>query len=139
MSPWPAVKGYCSSALGCTALRSGIVPSPASVSVQSIALQRSFAVMHTIDEKSPLFGSTPESWLESEIELLVSVVGTDDTSLQPVNGRHRYLPSDVLWGSRLADVLKERPDGKLELDVRKFHDTVMMEPTESFPYPRKAA
>jgi inward rectifier potassium channel len=105
---------------------------------QSIALQRSFAVMHTIDEKSPLAGITPESFVANEMELLVSVVGTDDTSLQPVHARHRYTPNAVLWGSRMSDVLSERPDGKLELDVHKFHDTIRMKPTEAFPYPREA-
>ena len=27
-------------------------------------------------------------------------------------------------GTRLADILHERADGKIEMDVRKFHDTV---------------
>jgi inward rectifier potassium channel len=39
------------------------------------------------------------------------------------------------WNRRLADVLHEREDGKLVLDVRKFHDTVPTEPTATFPYP----
>ena len=43
---------------------------------------------------------------------------------------------DILWGSRLADVLRERPDGLLELDVRKFNDVVPTKPTETFPYPK---
>lgn len=55
---------------------------------------------------------------------MVNVSGTDDLSLQPVYARHFYFPKDLAWGRRLADVLREREDGKLVLDVRKFHDTV---------------
>jgi hypothetical protein len=44
---------------------------------------------------------------------------------------------DVLWGARLADVLAERPDGLVELDVRKFHDTLPTAPAPTFPYPAK--
>lgn len=99
-------------------------------------LGRTWTVMHVIDETSPLYGATPESCHLEEVELLVSVVGTDDTSLQPVHGRRRYLASEIRWGARLADVLTDRPDGTIELDVRKFHDVVPTKPTDTFPYPR---
>ena len=88
------------------------------------ALERSFTVMHRLTEDSPLYGATPESCIENEVELAVSVVGTDDVSLQPVYARHTYYPKDVRWNARLGDILRERPDGKIEVDVRKFHDVV---------------
>lgn len=91
---------------------------------RTAALERSFTVMHRIDEGSPLRGATKESCETAEVEIAVSVVGTDDVSLQPVYARHRYLVKDVRWGVRLADILREREDGMIELDVRKFHDTV---------------
>jgi inward rectifier potassium channel len=99
------------------------------------ALARSWNVLHVIDDKSPLFGATPSSCGADEVEIAVSVVGTDDTSLQPVHARHRYLAKDIVWGARPADVLSERPDGVIVLDLRRFHDVVPTEPTESFPYP----
>ena len=103
---------------------------------RSPVLSRSWTVMHAITETSPLFGASPDSCGENEIELTVSVVGTDDTSLQPVHARHRYEVADLVWGARLADVLTERPDGRLTLDVRKFDDIVPSDPTPSFPYPK---
>jgi inward rectifier potassium channel len=102
------------------------------------ALARSWTVMHTIDEKSPLFAMTPEKMIEHEVEFFASVVGTDDTSLQPAHGRHRYLTEDVVWGARHADILREREDGLLEMDVRKFDVVIATEPTNEFPYPRKS-
>jgi inward rectifier potassium channel len=103
------------------------------------ALQRSFTVLHTLDENSPLRGCSPESFEAEEIVVIVSVLGTDGTSLQPVHARCRYLPDEILWGSRLADTLSELPDGRLQLDVTKFHDVVKTKPTEAFPYPRSAS
>lgn len=95
--------------------------------------------MHPIVPGSPLHGTTPESCVMNELEISVSVVGTDDTSRQPVHGRHRYMANEVVWGARLADVLSELPDGRLKLDVRRFHDIVPSTPTDTFPYPASPA
>jgi inward rectifier potassium channel len=105
----------------------------------SQALARSFLIIHRIDDRSPLWEQTPESCAEAEVELLVTVAGTDETSLQPVHGRHRYDLKDLLWGARLTDILRELPDGRLELDMRKFHLTEPTQATTEFPYPRKVA
>ncbi len=103
------------------------------------ALARSWNVLHVIDDRSPLWNMTPESCHADEVELVVSVVGTDDTSLQPVHGRHRYVTRDIVWGARPADILTEKPDGTIQLDLRRFHDVVQTDPTPEFPYPKKAA
>ncbi len=100
------------------------------------ALTRSWTVMHVIDESSPLYGMTPETLVSREVEFFASVVGTDDTSLQPVLSRHRYLDSDVVWGARHVDILSELPDGQLQMDAGKFDLVMPTEPTAAFPYPR---
>jgi inward rectifier potassium channel len=105
----------------------------------SQALTRSWTVMHVIDQTSPLFGMTPESLVEKEVEFFASVVGTDDTTLQPVHARHRYQTEDVAWGARHADVLSELPDGQLQMDLSRFHEMVDTTPTPDFPYPRPQA
>ena len=105
---------------------------------RSLVLSRSWTVMHVIDEKSPLFGMTPEDCAKEEIEITASVVGTDDTSLQPVHARRRYETKDIVWGARLADVLSELADGRIALDVRKFDEILPTQPTETFPYPKVA-
>ena len=68
----------------------------------------------------------------------MTIVGTDDTSLQPVHARRRYEAKDIAWGARPADVLSELPDGRLQLDVGKFDAIVPTQPIEGFPYPRLA-
>ena len=103
---------------------------------RSLALSRSWTVLHVIDEKSPLFGLTPEQCTEQEVEITASVTGTDDTSLQLVHARRRYEAKDLAWGARPADVLSDLPDGLIQLDVSKFDRIVPTQPTETFPYPK---
>ncbi len=102
---------------------------------RSPAMSRSWTVLHPIDRDSPLFGASPESIMRDEIELIVNLVGTDDTSLQPVHARKRYDDHEILWGARHADVLTETEDGRLVMDIRRFHDVQPTEPLDGFPYP----
>ena len=43
-------------------------------------------------------------------EIIATLVGTDDTSLQPVHARKQYEGADILWGARHADILSENKD-----------------------------
>jgi inward rectifier potassium channel len=101
---------------------------------RSPMMSRSWTVLHFIDADSPLAGATPQSLAKDEVELVATLIGTDDTSMQPVHARKRYVDREILWGARHADVLSERDDGTIVLDVRRFHDVIPTEPTEGFPY-----
>jgi inward rectifier potassium channel len=103
---------------------------------RSPAMQRSWTALHRIDAKSPLYGATPESVKKDEVEVLVTVFGVDDTSLQPVHAQKRYSDDEIVWGARHADILREEADGSLTLDLRKFDDVEPTEATPDFPYPR---
>jgi inward rectifier potassium channel len=89
---------------------------------RALTLSRSWTVLHPIDERSPLRGETAASLAEKEAELLVMVVGLDDTFMQQVHASHRYFARQILWNHRHADVLSETDTGDLVLDLRKFHD-----------------
>lgn len=92
-------------------------------------LQRAWNLMHLIDETSPLFGVTPEQLLAQDAELQIALTGTDETTLQPVHGRHTWEASTgtFAWGTRLADVLSESESGDVVLDLRNF-DVVVPTP-----------
>ncbi|MCA9615316.1 MAG: ion channel [Polyangiales bacterium] len=85
-------------------------------------LARTFAILHRIDETSPLHGLDAKALADQEVELMVTVHGIDETTKATVHAVHTYVDTQVLFGHRFADVLSERPDGRLQLDVRKFHD-----------------
>ena len=101
---------------------------------RSQAFTRSWTALHNITEKSPLFGMTEAQVNEEELEFIVSVIGTDDTSLQPVHAQRHYTHKDVLWGARHADILTEEADGSLTLDLNKFQDVIRTKATPDFPY-----
>ena len=86
-----------------------------------LSLSRSWTVLHVIDEKSPLFGETPKSLADKDVEIFIAVVGTDDLWMQPVHAMHRYLHPEIAWGHRHVDILSEEEDA-LILDLRRFHD-----------------
>ncbi|HTA92935.1 MAG TPA: ion channel [Polyangiaceae bacterium] len=101
---------------------------------RSQAFTRSWTAMHSITKDSPLYGVTEAQMNAEEMEFIVSMIGTDDTSLQPVHARRHYTHKDVLWGARHADILTEQKDGTIILDLTKFHDTVPTKATPEFPY-----
>lgn len=101
---------------------------------RSPALTRSWTIMHKIVPGSPMYGATPESLERDEVEFILTLIGTDETSAQPQHARTRFYARDVQWGKRHADMLSERPDGGLRLDMGSFHSLVVTAPTEDFPY-----
>ncbi len=85
-----------------------------------------FQALHVIDEKSPLHGMTPAELAEGHIRFIVTVTGLDATFATTIHARRIYEAEDIVWNARFADVLRNLPDGQLELDYRKFHDVVPM-------------
>jgi inward rectifier potassium channel len=103
---------------------------------RSPAMSRSWTAMHKIVPNSPLFGQSPESIQQDEVELMVTVFGVDDTSLQPVHARKTYTDDRIIFGARHSDILSEEADGSLLVDLRKFHTLEATQPTHEFPFPR---
>jgi inward rectifier potassium channel len=100
------------------------------------SLARSWTVMHKINESSPLWQSTPESLSKIEAEFVLTLVGLDETSAQSLHANGRYNHDQVLWGARHSDILSELADGRIRLDLNRFHDVEPTKPLAGFPYPR---
>ena len=83
-----------------------------------------WTVIHRLKETSPLYGATPASLAASESEIIVSVLGLDETVSQTVHARYSYLAEDIVWGARLADVMSRLPDGRRHIDLSRLHDIV---------------
>jgi inward rectifier potassium channel len=86
------------------------------------AFSRGMTVMHTVDESSPLQGATPESLRSSDAELIVTLVGIDGTTGQYVHARYSYLDDEILFNHHLADMVRELPDGRIQVDLRRFNE-----------------
>ena len=83
-----------------------------------------FQALHVIDDTSPIHGMTPEQVASDHLRFIVTVTGLDATFATTINARRIYEAEDIVYNARFADVLRNLPDGQLELDYRKFHDVL---------------
>jgi inward rectifier potassium channel len=88
-----------------------------------IAFPAALTLRHTIDERSPLHGATPESLEASRAVFLVSVVGVETVIPASVQTHQDYLARDVIFGRRFADIYTEGENGRLTVDYARIHDT----------------
>lgn len=93
------------------------------VRAQNMIFALSWTAMHEIDATSPLYGLTQESLKSAGFELVVSLVGTDETMAQPVHARWSYTTDEILWNHRFVDILLVDEKGTPYLDLRRFHRT----------------
>jgi inward rectifier potassium channel len=82
--------------------------------------------MHPITPESPLHGATLESLRAQGAQIIVSLMGIDETSSQTVHARKVYTVDDLVEGVRFVDILSRRPDGRSVIDYTRFHDVVKM-------------
>jgi inward rectifier potassium channel len=82
-----------------------------------------FSVLHEIDRNSPLFNCDAEALAAVNGELVVTASGIDETLAARVHARTSYLPEEILWNHRFADILGWTADGRRVIDYRHFHDT----------------
>jgi inward rectifier potassium channel len=86
-------------------------------------LSLSWTIIHVIDETSPLFGLTPELLAEQEITLMVSITGFDEAISAQINDRKVYRRENLRVGHAFVDILRDLPNGLIELDITRIHDT----------------
>jgi inward rectifier potassium channel len=96
---------------------------------------RAWTLMHIVDDSSPLKGATPESLIKEEVEIIITLVGTDDASGQSVHARARYFATDIMFGHRHADMLSDVSPTKMRLDLKFFDVMVPTKPIDGFPFP----
>ena len=83
----------------------------------------SWTLIHPIDEQSPLYHFTAERLAGETPSLLVSISGFDEAISAQITARKAYEPADVRVGHMFVDLLRELPNGFLELDLTRLHDT----------------
>jgi inward rectifier potassium channel len=83
-------------------------------------LQLTWTLLHPIDEHSPLHGLSSDALEEAEAEIIVSLVGLDETLSQTIQARHSYISEEILHGAFFEDVLT-RHEGRVEVNYNLFH------------------
>ncbi|MBV8061815.1 MAG: ATP-sensitive inward rectifier potassium channel 10 [Alphaproteobacteria bacterium] len=83
-------------------------------------LQLSWTLLHKIDENSPLFGLSLADMRNQGDEIIVTLVGVDETLSQTIHARHSYLADEIIPGGFFEDII-QRVDDHVEVDYSKFH------------------
>jgi inward rectifier potassium channel len=84
----------------------------------------SWTAIHPITEDSPINGVSKDAMEAAGAEIIVSVIGLDETFAQTVHARYSYRAADILWGQRFVDILERQPDGRLSIDYTYFDDVI---------------
>jgi inward rectifier potassium channel len=87
----------------------------------------SWTAIHAITPSSPLFGLDAEALASRRAEIILTLTGIDETFAQTVHARMNYTWEAVLFGHRFADIVSDLPDGRRQMNYRKFHETIPME------------
>ena len=84
----------------------------------------SWTLMHIIDEQSPLFGKNRADLEKMDAEIMVSLIGIDDTFASTIHARVSYSPENILWNHRYGDMLSKLPDGRIHVNIHKIDEVV---------------
>lgn len=88
-----------------------------------------WTVMHVVDETSPLFGETAESLKGSDMSLLLTLEGVDESTSQTMQARHLWTCDQIYWHHRFVDIMSEQ-DGVSHIDYALFDQ---IEPLDTAP------
>lgn len=88
-----------------------------------ILFPSALTIRHFIDESSPLHGVTAEQLAETGARFMCSIVCIDTVIPAPVQSLTDYAWHDVRFSHRFAEIYAEHPDGSLEVDYGRLHET----------------
>jgi inward rectifier potassium channel len=94
---------------------------------QSSLFALTWTVMHPINESSPLYGVTLEEMVEKEMEVIITLTGIDQTVSDNIHAHYSYIPTEILWNHKFADILSKTRDGRRSVDYSCFHEAVLLE------------
>ena len=87
----------------------------------------SWTVVHPIDADSPMRGLTHKDLVDSDAELLVLLIGTDETVSQTVHSRSSYKADEIVWGAKFANMfLRTEAEGIVGMNLSRIHDIEMV-------------
>jgi inward rectifier potassium channel len=88
-----------------------------------IAFPAVLTVRHPIDEESPLFGMTPESFQQQEIRIIASIVGVDTVIVAPVQSFADWNYEQIEWNRRFVEIYDENENGEWTVDYGRIDET----------------
>ncbi len=87
----------------------------------------SWTLVHSINDKSPIFNFSPQELLDSNTEIMVLVKGTDETNQQQVHARHSYTAAEIVWNARFRPVIARTGKGMPHLMTQRIGEYEIIE------------
>lgn len=92
----------------------------------------SWTVVHPIDSASPMWGLTHSDLVNGDAELLVLLIGTDETVSQTVHSRSSYQADEIVWGAKFANMfMRTEAEGIIGMNLSRIHDIELVIRSES--------
>ena len=88
-----------------------------------VLFQAAVTLRHLIDEKSPLYGVTPEALAFAETRFMASIECVDKVIRAPLQDEHGFTWHDVRFDERFADIYVDKEGGGLLVDYSRLNDT----------------
>jgi inward rectifier potassium channel len=83
----------------------------------------SWTVVHPIDSSSPIWGLTHADLVDGDAELLVLLIGTDETVSQTVHSRSSYQADEIVWGAKFANMfMRTEAEEIIGMNLSRIHD-----------------
>jgi len=83
----------------------------------------SWTVVHPISPASPLWRLSHRDLVEADAELLVLLIGTDETVSQSVHSRSSYQAEEIVWGAKFANMfMRNEAEGIIGMNLDRIHD-----------------
>jgi inward rectifier potassium channel len=88
-----------------------------------IIFPAALTIRHLIDEKSALYGATPESLRACDAFFVTSVVCVETVIPAAVHIQHDYSYEQIRFGERFVEIYNELDDGRLSVDYGRLSET----------------
>lgn len=83
----------------------------------------SWTVVHPITANSPMWGLTHADLLHADAELLVLLIGTDETLSQTVHSRSSYEADEIVWGAKFANMfMRSETEEIIGMNLGRIHE-----------------
>jgi inward rectifier potassium channel len=83
----------------------------------------SWTVVHPIEFASPMWGLSDQDLRESDAEILILLMGTDETLSQTVHSRSSYKADEIVWGAKFANMfVRTEAEGIIGMNLSRIHE-----------------
>ncbi|XP_062860433.1 ATP-sensitive inward rectifier potassium channel 1-like [Trichomycterus rosablanca] len=88
---------------------------------------------HVIDESSPFFRIPVDTLNQQDLELVVFLDGTAESTSSSCQVRTSYIPQEIMWGHKFLPIISRSKQGKYHVDFSNFEKVEPVQTTYCYP------